>query len=104
VCTLSLIYSTRMEPFPEVSFFLYKMEMTTVLFNMLPYVSKRVKTPLSLAFAVGYTKVRVLDYYFFLESVRRANWELQVPLYVLYAVNLYWYTLILSKLWLKSRT
>jgi len=106
LCTLSLIYSTRMEPFPAVSFFLYKMETTTVLYNMLPYVPKGVKTPLSLAFVAGYTKVRVFDYYFFLESIRSANWETQVPLYVLYTINLYWYTLILSKLWnrFKSRT
>lgn len=106
VCVLSLVTTMLWDPHPAVSMYLYKMELSTLLFNALPYVPEQFKRPLMAGFIAAFTKVRVVEGYFFLkkiESELEGNPHIRVPLYALYAVNLYWFSLMLKKMWGRDR-
>jgi len=106
VCAVWLFCGMLWEPHPTISLFLFKSEISTLLYNATAYVPRSFKDPLLLAFTAAFTKVRVWEYYFFLKSIESemADSLLRVPLYTLYAINLYWFSLILRKMWGKNRT
>lgn len=104
VCTGCLLFALWVQHNPLLSFFLYKTELTTLLYNLLPYVPKACKPYVMGAFFLSFLKIRVLDYYTFLQDpaveaffVKSA--VLRGCFYALYAINLYWFSLMIKKMW-----
>jgi hypothetical protein len=84
--------------------FLCKMELTTILFNLLLYAPASLKPVVMGAFFLGFLKIRVVEFYFFLQDPAVEAWFAADALsrtlfYTLYAINLYWFSLILKKCW-----
>jgi len=107
VCVVWLIGSMLWDPHPAIYLFMYKMELTTLMYNVLPYVPPKTKKAFTLLFFACFTKVRVIEGYFFIKSIEgtlvECAYYLRLPFYTLYAVNLYWFSLMLRKLWGKNR-
>lgn len=100
VCVAWLVLGMLREPHPAISMYMYKIELSTLLYNAIPYVPRAVKGPLTLVFIAAFTKTRVWEGYFFLKSVESElqGSLLRVPLCALYAVNLYWFSLMLRNM------
>lgn len=105
ICVVWLILSMLRDPHPAISLYMYKMELTTLLYNVLPYVPTSTKKAFTLLFFACFTKVRVIEGYYFIKSIEGTMVHceyLRIPFYVLYAVNLYWFSLMLRKMWGKN--
>jgi hypothetical protein len=102
VCACWLIYALWSQKNPILSLFLCKMELTTLLYNVLQYAPDSWKQNVMGAFFLSFLKIRVLDYYFFLQDPLVELWFhnhslLRVCFYTLYAINLYWFSLMIKK-------
>jgi hypothetical protein len=92
VCTLWLLYWVTNHP---QLMFLCKMEMSTLILNVIPYVNY--KTPLKALFLLMFVKTRVYDYYYFLSELDTL--PIFFGFFILYTVNLYWFSLMIKKMW-----
>lgn len=95
VCTFGLLYLIHTH---HHMMFLCKMEMSTLVLNLIPYV--KYKTQLKLLFLPLFVKIRVYDYYYFLHEISTTT---TIPLLfcfsILYAVNLYWFAIMVKNIW-----
>ena len=86
---------------PLLSLFICKIEISTIPFNLMSYVPDSLNPVTTAAFVVAFFKIRVLDYYFFLQNPEveahlTDSFLLRASFYVLYAINLYWFAVILK--------
>lgn len=95
ICTLGILYQVDNH---DLLMFFYKVEISTIFFNLIPYV--KYKSLFKAIFFSLFIKIRVYDYYYFL-----VDYDSNMPLcvrfsfYTLYAINLYWFSLLIKKVW-----
>ena len=93
VCTLWLLYWVINH---SQLMFLCKMEMSTLLLNLIPYVKYTIL--LKVLFLAVFVKTRVYDYYYFLSEMDTLT-PIFFGFFILYTVNLYWFSLMIKKIW-----
>ncbi len=95
LCTFGLLYLIDTH---HQMMFLCKMEISTLVLNLIPYA--HYKMPLKVLFLPLFVKTRIYDYYYFLNEISNTT---TLPLLfcfsILYAVNLYWFAIMVKKIW-----
>ena len=96
--TISGIIICYIWPYPdEVFTTVGRVEISTIIMNVIPFTNSKFKTPLQLLFYITFVKYRIYDWYYMFQEYKLLYVH-YIPLIILYTLNLYWFTLLTKKL------
>ena len=94
--SIGIISSYIWVPSDKVFTCLCKIEISTIVLNLIPYVNTKFKQPLQILFFVTFFKYRVYDIYYILhENILYVHF---IPILLLYSLNLYWFVIMCKKI------
>jgi hypothetical protein len=82
---------------PELRITLTRLEWSTLVWNVMPYLPKSCQTGCQMLFFVLFFKFRIFDWYFVFQECTFKNVQI-IPLLALYSLNLYWFVLVCKKI------
>ena len=96
VASMGIINSYMWIPSDKVFTCLCKIEISTVVLNIIPYVNTKFKQPLQILFFITFFKYRIYDIYYILHE--KLLYVHFIPIFLLYSLNLYWFVIICKKI------
>ena len=76
---------------------IFRIEFSTLAFNLIPYVNEYFKKPVLLLFVILFCKFRIYDWYYMFKTYDFLPIQI-IPLIGLYSLNLYWFSIIIKKI------
>jgi len=82
---------------PEIRITLTRLEWSTLVLNVIPYLPKNYQSGLQLLFFILFFKFRIFDWYFVFQEYTFSTVQI-IPIVALYSLNLYWFVFLCKKM------